>query len=87
LSFLTLTLSQTLKNVIIFGHEGLPPIVHALPTPPPHRSCVAFLDQILVNALPEESNPQNPPESEEDAVQSVCILLIFQDLIVIEQTL
>jgi len=77
---LALTLSQTMKNVIMFGHDGPPPVIPAPPTPPPRRSRVAFLE----NA---RSDAPHPPATEEVTKQSVCIPSVFHNLILIQQIL
>jgi hypothetical protein len=58
--FLTLTLLQTLKNVVIFGHKGPVPIIYAPPTPPRRRSHVAFLDIVPRNPPAEDTKAPSP---------------------------
>ena len=68
---LTLPISQTIKNITIFGQKGPFPDILAPPTPAP-RNRTAFLDALAVTA-PATSLPV----SEEVAEISVCILRVF----------
>jgi hypothetical protein len=83
--FGTFTTTQTIKNIIIFGHDGPTPDIPA-PATPPRCSHVAFLDSTWKNAPQQASSAPSPPDSKMRGDMIVCIPSTYCSVMIIQHT-